>query len=72
MVGVSLSEVWRSLAKVVDILSILILALAGGAFTLGIRALADARDLQALYWLVVGGLLLRAAVDMLQPRSGGR
>ena len=72
MVGVSLSEGERSLAKVVDILSILILVLAAGAFTLGVRALADARDLPALYWLVVGGLLLRAAVDMLRPRPGVR
>ena len=60
------------LSKAVDVLSIVTLFAATGAFTLGVRAVGETRDLQALYWLAVGGLLLRAAVEMLRPRSGAR
>jgi hypothetical protein len=60
------------LAKIVDILSVVMLAGAAGAFVFGVRALGDSHDLQALYWLLVGGLLLRAGVDMLRPPSGVR
>ena len=38
----------------------------------GLYALGDRRDLQAIYWLVVGGISLRAATDMLRPRSSSR
>ena len=61
-----------ALSKAVDVLSIVTLFAAAGAFTLGVRAIGETHDLQALYWLAVGGLLLRAAVDMLRPRSGVR
>ncbi len=60
------------MGRAVDIVSILLLLGAGVAFTLGIYALGDQRDLQALYWLVVGGLLLRSAVDALRPKTGSR
>jgi hypothetical protein len=53
-------------------LSVLLLLLAAGAFLLGIDALGDAKDLHALYWLVVAALLLRSGVDLLRPRSGVR
>ena len=56
----------------VDILCVVTLVVAVGAFLLGVRALGAEQDVQALYWLAVGGLLLRAAVDMLRPRSGAR
>jgi hypothetical protein len=60
------------LTKAVDTLSVLLLLAAAGAFTLGIDALGDAKDLHALYWLVAAGLLLRSGVDLLRPRSGAR
>ena len=60
------------MAKVVDTISLLLLTSSAIAFSLGVNALGDQKDLHALYWLVVGGLLLRAAVDMLRPRSGAR
>jgi hypothetical protein len=53
--------------KTVDILSVALLLTAAGAFSLGVFALGEQRDLHALYWLFVGGLLLKAAVDMLRP-----
>jgi hypothetical protein len=61
-----------SLAKVVDLLSILALAVASSAFAFGAHELDDGKDLQALYWLAVGGLLLRSAVELLRPRTGVR
>ena len=58
--------------KAVDVISIAMLLAAAAAFTLGIRALTDRQDLASLYWLIVGALLLRAATDMLRPKSGAR
>ena len=60
------------MGRAVDVVSILLLMGAGVTFTLGVRALGDQRDLVALYWLVVGALLLRSAVDTLRPRTGSR
>jgi hypothetical protein len=56
--------------RVVDILSIALLAFAALAFTLGMKALGDEHDLVALYWLVAGALLLRSATDVLRPKAG--
>lgn len=53
--------------RTVDILSIVLLVFAGAAFCLGVFALGEQRDLSALYWLLVGGLSLKAAVDLLRP-----
>lgn len=58
--------------KVVDFIALLLLAAAAAAFTAGVWALGDRKDLNALYWLVVGGLVLRAATDMLRPKPGSR
>lgn len=58
--------------RVVDAASIALLLSAAGAFTAGIHALGAERDLAALYWLVVGGLLLRSASDLLRPRPDAR
>ena len=60
------------MSRLVDLMSIGALMAAALAFVLGVRALGDGHDLHALYWLAVGGLVLRAAVDMLRPRTGGR
>jgi hypothetical protein len=56
--------------RVVDWLSIALLLGAILAFSLGIVALSGTRDLEALYWLVVGALALRGAVDLVRPRPG--
>jgi hypothetical protein len=60
------------MSKVIDALSILLVLGAALAFSLGVAALAERRDLIAIYWLVVGGLVLRAAVELLRPRSSSR
>jgi hypothetical protein len=59
-------------AALVDALAIALLVLSTGAFSLGVLALGDERDLAALYFLVVGVVLLRASTDLLRPRSSGR
>lgn len=58
------------MVRAVDVLSILLLAGAGISFAVGVWCLGDRADLQALYWLGVGGLLLKASTDMLRPRGG--
>jgi hypothetical protein len=60
------------MSKVIDALSILLVLGAALAFSLGVAALAERRDLVAIYWLVIGGLVLRAAVELLRPRSSSR
>jgi hypothetical protein len=60
------------MSRLVDLLSVLFLIAAIACFSLGIHALSERRDLGALYWLVVGALVLRAATDMLRPRASSR
>lgn len=60
------------MARAVDVISVLLLVAAAGAFAVGVSALGDRRDLDSLYWLVVGGLTLRAATDMLRPKGASR
>lgn len=57
-----------TMARVVDALALLLLLAAASAFVLGVRALGDREDLRALYLIVVGGLALKASVDLLRPR----
>ena len=57
------------MTRAVDVLSILLLLSAAVCFSLGIYSLGSRQDLEALYWLVVGALLLKAATDMLRPRG---
>lgn len=45
---------------------------AGVVFVMGIWSLTKKEDLAAVYWLVVGALLLRSATDLLRPRSASR
>lgn len=58
--------------KAIDVISVTLLVAAAGAFALGVHSLGERRDLSALYWLAVGGLVLKAATDMLRPKSGAR
>jgi hypothetical protein len=53
--------------QLVDLLAIALLGAAGAAFLVGESALARAEDLTALYWLVVGVVSLRAAVQVVRP-----
>lgn len=58
--------------KTVDFLSVALLAAAAVAFSVGVRALGDERDLASLYWLIAGALLLRSSTDLLRPKPDGR
>jgi hypothetical protein len=53
--------------KLVDALSVGLIAAAGVAFLLGDGALAEAEDLRAFYWLAVGAFALRASVALVKP-----
>jgi hypothetical protein len=57
-------------ARALDVVSGLLVVAAGLAFTYGVQALGERRDLVALYLLVVGGLCLKAGTDLLRPKSG--
>jgi hypothetical protein len=51
----------------VDVLAVALVIAAGAAFVLGEAALARADDLQAIYWLAVGIVSLRAGVQVARP-----
>jgi hypothetical protein len=51
----------------VDVLAIVLVVAAGGAFVAGEGALARSDDLRAIYWLAVGIVSLRAAVQVARP-----
>jgi Na+/H+-dicarboxylate symporter len=55
----------------VNLLTLLLVALAGISLTAGILAIGDERDLQALYWLALGALLLKSSVEMVRPSRSG-
>jgi hypothetical protein len=58
--------------KLADVVSVLLLISAVGAFAMGLTVLAERRDLLALYWLVIGAFALRAATQLLRPKAGSR
>jgi len=60
------------MVRIADVLSVLLLFGAVAAFAAGLFALAERRDLPALYWLIVGALALRAATNLLRPKLGSR
>jgi hypothetical protein len=53
--------------KLVDLLAIALVGAAAGAFFLGEGAIARTEDLHAIYWLAVGVVSLRAAVQIARP-----
>ena len=55
------------MAKLLDAIAVALLFAAVAAFALGNSALARAEDLHALYWLVIGVVAVRAAVQMGRP-----
>lgn len=50
-----------------DALAVALLVAAAAAFWFGNGALARAEDLKALYWLVIGIVALRGAVQVARP-----
>jgi hypothetical protein len=52
---------------VFDAVAILVLLLAVAAFGVGQAALSRAEDLEALYWLAIGVVGVRAAVQLAKP-----
>jgi hypothetical protein len=55
--------------RVADFASIALFSLSIAAFALGLLALGDRHDLNAVYWLIVGALSLRAGTNVLRPRG---
>ena len=52
-----------------DAIALSMLVAAGIAFGVGAASLARAEDLKALYWLVVGFIAVRGAVQIARPRG---
>ncbi len=59
------------MARLLDVLSILMLVLAICSLAAGIYVMGNRDDVSAFFLLVVGVVLVRAAVDLLRPRSTG-
>jgi hypothetical protein len=53
--------------QLVDVLAIALVVAAGAAFILGASALARSEDLHAIYWLAVGVVSLRSAIQVARP-----
>lgn len=53
-----------------DVIGLMLLVSAVGAFVHGLSALGAQRDAEALYALCAGGLLLWASKDLIRPRAG--
>ena len=53
--------------QIADALAVALLAIAAVAFWFGNAALSRAEDLKALYWLLVGIVTVRAAVQIARP-----
>ncbi|MDB4946032.1 MAG: hypothetical protein JWP97_5566 [Labilithrix sp.] len=58
---------WGDGMQVLDALAALLVAAAVVAFTFGALALSRSSDVEALYFLVVGVLVLRAGVQLVRP-----
>jgi hypothetical protein len=52
-----------------DAVAVILLVAASGAFGLGESALSHADDLEAFYWLVIGVVGVRAAVQFGRPEK---
>ena len=58
------------MARALDFIACGLVIGGGVAFTRGVQALGDRKDLVAVYLLVVGALCLKAATDLLRPKAG--
>jgi len=61
----------RTMGSVLDILALVLLVVAIGAFVLGIYVMGNRDDIGALFCFACGAVLLRSSVDLLRPRSAG-
>lgn len=59
----------RLVSRAIDVLAICLFLASAGAFSFGIAAIGDHQDVRALYLLVIGGLSLRSATEILRPRG---
>jgi hypothetical protein len=59
------------MGSVLDILALVLLVVAIGAFVLGIYVMGNRDDIAALFCFACGAVLLRSSVDLLRPRSAG-
>jgi hypothetical protein len=55
--------------RVTDVLAIVLVLASGGSFAAGEGALAQADDVRAIYWLLVGAASLWAAVQVGRPAA---
>lgn len=53
--------------QVLDVLAVVLVVGAATAFTFGALALTRSNDVEALYYLVVGVVALRAGVQIVRP-----
>lgn len=53
--------------QVLDVLAVLLVVGAAAAFTFGAMALTRSNDVEALYYLVIGVVALRAGVQIVRP-----
>ena len=53
--------------KLVDVIAVALVIAAASAFVAGEMAIARVEDLRAVYWLAVGVVSLRAAVQVARP-----
>jgi hypothetical protein len=58
---------WLRDLALADGVAVVLLAASATSFWLGSSALARAEDLKAFYWLVVGVVTVRAAVEVARP-----
>ncbi|HKQ71314.1 MAG TPA: hypothetical protein VJT73_18350 [Polyangiaceae bacterium] len=55
------------MGRALDFLMVVLLLGAALAFALGVRALEREEDRFAIYWLAVGGLMLKTSTDLIRP-----
>jgi hypothetical protein len=55
--------------QLLDAIALTMLVAAGVAFGVGASALSRAEDLKAIYWLVMGIVAVRGAVQIARPRG---
>ena len=53
--------------QLVDAIAVLLVAGAAAAFTFGALALTKSNDLEALYFLIIGIVALRAGIQVVRP-----
>jgi hypothetical protein len=59
-------------AALIDVVSVGLVLGAAASFAAALRALGAREDLAAVYWLVIGALVLSSAVDLFKTGSGSR